>query len=98
MGIFDAKNNKYTSGFYIDTEDALINIRSPKFYVGVKKIQGSRILTIFSFDGVIRFNSKNLDRTYQITTGKYVEIYNGDKIQPPADYQNSPYLSKLFTE
>ena len=96
LGIFDTKNNNLNSGFYIDTADALIEIYSPKFYISSKNQKGNRVLTICAFDGLIKFYSKKLDKNYQLQAGEYTEIYNGDTMQKPANFNSSPLLSKMF--
>ncbi len=97
-GIFNKKKEGavYSAGFLLDVQDAFIVVKSPKFYIKNSIVAGSSVLTLLAVDGDIRFTVKKLGKTFQIRSGQFVVIYDGDRVQNRMNYTESPEMKAIY--
>jgi len=96
-GVFDKLSGEYSTGFLLDTDDALLNIKAPKFYVSYKKNNnGSTELIIFPLINEIKFSLKKYSKSYRIKAGNFVKIINGEKPKPPKIYTSSKEMTEIY--
>jgi hypothetical protein len=94
FGIFDNKKYDFLAGYLIETNDVILYVKAPVFYIS----NTANKLTVFCVNGGIKMFVKAAEKTFAIEKGQFIEIYDNTRLQLPLEYTNSPKLVKIYKD